>query len=388
VADILVTHPQLTFGGSEAMVLWTIQALRGDHEITLATTDRASLAELNGFAGTDLSSRDLRTELAPEPFPLSAIDRFDAVRGRLFERRCRTLAYDHDLTICGYNPLRVPGPAIQMIADFSFAEAVRGELTADRTGLERAWTDGSPLRAAYLAALDALLPLPEDDWTRDVVLANSRWSQTILEDRLGVDAELLYPPVPPFQEPDDIEPRELGFVALGRVVREKRTHVAIEILDQLRERGHDVELTIVGPSGEPSYGQRIRQMVDERGDWIRWPGRVSEDTKRRLLAENPYAISGRRREPFGIAVAEVLQAGCIPFVPDEGGQTEIVDDDRLTYASPSEVVDRIEAVLTDETLRSTLQDSLDERRGRFSADRYRREIQATVDRTLKEAASP
>jgi len=129
-------------------------------------------------------------------------------------------------------------------------------------------------------------------------------------------------------------------------------------------------------------------MVDERGGWIRWPGRVSEDTKRRRLAENPYAISGRRREPFGIAVAEVLQAGCIPFVPDEGGQTEIVDDDRLTYASPSEAVDRIEAVLTDETLRSTLQDGLDERRGRFSADRYRREIQTTVDRTLKEAASP
>jgi len=388
MAKILVTHPRLGFGGSEATVLWTVQALCGQHDVTLLTTEAEDLDQLNDFAGTDLADSDFELRRTPHPIPLDRVDRFAELKGRLFARACRREAKEHDLTISGYNVTRVNSPAIQMIADFSFLSHIRQQVTVQRSGLEQAWTGRRGLGALYRGLLDVLLPRPGLDWTQNTVVANSRWTRAILQDHLDVEAEVIYPPVPPAPTTEGVEDRELGFVALGRVVQEKRTHLAVEILQSVRDAGYPVELTILGPEGEPDYGAELRATVDARGDWVEWRGRVSEQEKRRQLAKNPYAIATRSHEPFGIAVAEVLQAGCIPFVPDEGGQTEIVDDDRLMYDSPTEAVDRIEAVITDEDLRSTLEHALDERRGRFSADRYQREIAATADRTLKEASSP
>jgi glycosyltransferase involved in cell wall biosynthesis len=40
-----------------------------------------------------------------------------------------------------------------------------------------------------------------------------------------------------------------------------------------------------------------------------------------------YGIHGMLDEHFGMAPAELAAAGCIVFVPNDGGQVEIVDDD-------------------------------------------------------------
>ena len=52
---VAVVPPMLVpGGGSEAGAMWTVQALRDDHEVTLVTTGRPDLAALDRSCGTSL----------------------------------------------------------------------------------------------------------------------------------------------------------------------------------------------------------------------------------------------------------------------------------------------------------------------------------------------
>jgi hypothetical protein len=92
------------------------------------------------------------------------------------------------------------------------------------------------------------------------------------------------------------------------------------------------------------------------------------------------------REHFGIAVAEMVKAGCIVFTPNSGGQVEIVGkDDRLTYDSDEQAVEKITAVLGDASRQRTLVEHLAGCASCFSADRFVREIRAVVGEVAEES---
>ena len=74
-------------------------------------------------------------------------------------------------------------------------------------------------------------------------------------------------------------------------------------------------------------------------------GPVQGDAKRALLRGHRFGIHCRSHEPFGIAVAELAAAGCVTFVPDGGGQVEIVDHPDLIYTSPEAAIEKIDISL-------------------------------------------
>jgi glycosyltransferase involved in cell wall biosynthesis len=99
-----------------------------------------------------------------------------------------------------------------------------------------------------------------------------------------------------------------------------------------------------------------------------------------VLAAHKYGIHGMRAEPFGIAVAEMVNAGCIVFVPDDGGMVEIVGDcQELTYRTPSDAVAKIAAVVRDPERQRTLSRDLSARRVRFSTTRFMQQMRSVVD---------
>ena len=63
--------------------------------------------------------------------------------------------------------------------------------------------------------------------------------------------------------------------------------------------------------------------------WIVAEGPLTGKAKRELLREYGYGIHGRLREPFGIAVAEMVKAGCIPLFPPKADQAEMWKSRRL-----------------------------------------------------------
>jgi glycosyltransferase involved in cell wall biosynthesis len=80
-----------------------------------------------------------------------------------------------------------------------------------------------------------------------------------------------------------------------------------------------------------------------------------------------------------MAPAELVRAGAIVWVPNGGGQTEIVGHEPgLVFDSDAEAVRKISAVLIDPTEQGRLRQRLAERAEAFSTDRFVREVRDIV----------
>jgi len=125
-------------------------------------------------------------------------------------------------------------------------------------------------------------------------------------------------------------------------------------------------------------------LCGENREWVFMEEGIDSQAKSQMMAGHKYGLSGRENEPFGIAVAELAKAGCIVFVPNAGGQVEIVNHPALIYESDDEAVRKIEAVLADSTLATILRTHLVEGSNRFSVDSFRRGIRKIVIEFLQE----
>jgi len=387
---LLVTHPWMGRGGSEATAMWTLQALQDDCELTFATASPMDWAELNAVFGTRVDPARLVCLRAPRLPGVDSPLRLAYAQTRLFQRWCRRLAPAYDLCLSAYNPLDFGRPGVQVIGDFSFSETMRKRLYV-QSEAELRHRDG-PLRRTYLAFGRALggpeRPLSERG---DLVLANSAWSARQLEEHFGlVGCPVLHPPVvlpAPARSgpvPDgggggetaatsvtEVPARDpLGFACLGRVVPEKEIERIVAILKAVRAAGPPVTLRLVGRFGDDAYSERIRALVEAEGDWIRCEGFLTLTEKQALFTSLSFALHACRIEAFGIAVAEMASLGCVPLVPDTGGAGEIVPHSELKYGSEEEAVARILALIENPERVAELRSALVQSVARFSPEHY------------------
>lgn len=362
---IAIGHDALGIGGSEALVLWGLTALRGMGELTLLTAAPVELDRLNRHYGTDLRPGDFRVSMAPR-WRNRLLGHGGALRRGLFQRHVLEVARHFDLCISGYNFTDFGKPALQFVGDFLFDDALRGEFDPSPPGARSLVYDRPLIRRSYLAFTRWVGGRSgyagADDW----IIANSRWTAEVLRARRGIACRgVLYPPVvcPPAAVP--WEQRDDTFVCLGRVSHEKRIERVIEIVRRVRARGHDVNLVVVGPVGHDAYGQLIARLARESGGWCRAVGGKSGHDKFNLLSRCRWALHGRRGEAFGIAVAEQVLSGCLPFVPDDAGPAEIVGDPALCYHDETDAVEKIDAVLRDRHRQARLRAHLAMQADRF-----------------------
>jgi glycosyltransferase involved in cell wall biosynthesis len=195
---------------------------------------------------------------------------------------------------------------------------------------------------------------------------------------------LLYPPVIGEFPEVPFEERETGFVCLGRMVPEKRVEVAIEIVNRVRCSGHpEVHLHLVGAIDHSAYGRGLRRLCARYNDWVFSEGTLIGESKKRLLAGHRYGIHAREKEPFGIAVAELVKAGCIAFVPNDGGQVEIVNHPALTYTSVEEAAKKILTVLDSTELQHSLRLHLSTAGRQFSVEAFQNGLMEATAAFLK-----
>ena len=84
-----------------------------------------------------------------------------------------------------------------------------------------------------------------------------------------------------------------------------------------------------------------------------------------------------------MAVAEMVRAGCIPFVHNSGGPPEIVGhDSRLIYESEDEAAQKIMQVLGDPAAQEDIRQRLALRKDLYSVETFVRAIRAEVARAL------
>lgn len=373
---VAVVHPRLVpGGGSEACAMWTLQALQDDHRLTLITMGRPDLAEMNRTYGTNVDTAGV--DIRSLRIPLGTRERFDALRGARLARYCRRHAGSFDAMISAYNVMDFGAAGIQLIADFSFDDALRRELHAEGGAGGGPFYGASLPRSLYLGIARALSGDRKDGWKRNLTLANSRWTRDLLKERFGIDAGVVYPPVVggyPFVPWED---REEGFVVMARLVPEKGIRLVIEILYEVR-REHPVHLHILGRRERSAHARDIERLCRHNSGWVHLEGEVYGPKKAEFLAGHKYGISGCRSEAFGLAVAEMVKAGMIVWVPDGGGQTEIAAHPGLVYSGPGRAVSLIRTALGDPAAAAALREHLAVQAGLFSSGRFAAEMNAAV----------
>jgi glycosyltransferase involved in cell wall biosynthesis len=386
---VAISHICMRRGGSEAAAMWAIQALKDDYNVTLLTAGEVSLQELNDYYGTRVATSEFHVLRYVWPRCLRLGRGLDALRGALFERFCRRVAGQFDVLFSAYNPYDYGVPAIHRVADFCWDPMLIRDLARSASCDSESPPEPSWLRSAYWRIARRYgRPSGRDLFAGDdLMLANSAWTAGLLKDRHGArKVHVLHPPVACHIGTNVSSMREPGFVCLGRIVPEKKLERIIDILARVRARGHDLRLYVVGEITATPYAQRISKLCHENNHWICVTGQLAGNAKRDLLSRQAFGIHARIDEAFGIAVAEMVQAGMIPFVHSQGGPAEIVARPELLYSDAEDAVEKIDRVLRNPRQQRELEQHVRRQGERFSTNAYMSGVRRVVGDFLSDRA--
>jgi glycosyltransferase involved in cell wall biosynthesis len=373
---VVIGHPYIGRGGSESIVMWLIEALKQDFEVTVMTTGGWDLAALNAFYGTAVGEDEVALRLAAVPF-LVRNRSAAALRGSCYQRFARQIAGDYDVRLSAYNMTDWGLPAVHFIADFGWSREIRDRLDPQSPGF--IYRDTIARRVYLRIAAAYGRPSGRNVLRDDLLIANSQWTDALVEEHCGMKCStVVYPPVCAEFPVVPWEEKEQAFVMIGRIAPEKQVENAIAILEAVRQRGHTIRLHLCGQIENDLYGQRIEQLCREHADWIVPEGRVSGAKKAQILTHCRFGLQTRAAEPFGISVAELVKAGAITFASAGGGQAEILQHSDLLFSSVDDAVEKIIPVLDNPSIQSTLRAHLANQAQRFSAQSFVHGVRALI----------
>jgi glycosyltransferase involved in cell wall biosynthesis len=374
---VAVVHPYLRAGGgSEARALWCTQALKDKYDVSLVSMGKIDLSVLNYCYGTQLNSDEIQLI----SLPLSRIirHRFDSLRSYYLAGYCRQHSHKYDLMISAYNIMDFGKKGIQFIADFSFDDQLRRTFDKNPEGWMGLLYSESFLRKMYLRLGERIAGGSHYGWEKNITIANSNWSRQVLNEVFNLNVQTIYPPVADEYPTIPWENRENGFICLGRLVPEKGIDRIISILIEVKKKIPGIHLHIIGRKENQAYFKKIAKQCAVHKTWISLEEGIYGQEKLAAIAGHRYGIHGRPVEPFGIAAAEMAKAGCIVWVPDKGGQREIVDHPDLIY-NENNAVDKIVSVLNDSKKQTVLRSHLAAHSQRFSKEIFVEQVRRMVD---------
>lgn len=372
---LLFLEPKIEpYGGAICVAGWALQALKDDWDVTILTAQAPDFDGMNLRFGTRLQPGDFTVHKLP--FPLSQVERLDpdpfSIQPHVFLMRyARKLAGKTDVMVSTCDEVDFGTPGIQYVHYPYMAKHV--------PALERA--DSMSRSEKFLGLLNgrfrpwmAISGISLAGIRRNRTLTNSSWTAARVEETYGIRADVIYPPVV-WTGPDRCwSERTDSFVSLGRLSPEKRYLEIIDVLQSVRDRGHAVEYDIIGTPdlvAGRAYVEKIEQRISRTSGWVRLRKSISRAELEETVSRCRYGIHGMDGEHFGIAVAELVRAGCIVFVPDSGGQVEIVGEHAcLRYRSDDDAIEKICGVLESPAEQSRLLDALKVRAGLFSEEHF------------------
>jgi glycosyltransferase involved in cell wall biosynthesis len=373
MARVAVFHNTLDFrGGADVVCLEACAALASEHDVTLYTvsqTDPNALAAkfdvpFDASVVQPPGSRAIAGALASVG---STVGPQLAARTAFLHAFFRGHADAYDAALSTANEVSLPLPSVQYVHFPQFHLDRTSE--ADPGRLDWLWS--------RLAAPAPDEPSRADRPGRTRLVANSSWTADVVDDIYGERPAVCHPPVDPIPG-RDWDDRDDGVLVLGRIAPDKHVLDAIGVVDDLRDRGYDLDCHVVG-SAPPAYTEYVHRV--ERASAAREHVTLETDVDRErildLLGRYRFGLNMKRTEHFGMAVAEYVAAGVLPFAPDDGGQVDVLaGDDRLLFTDADEAVARI-ADAIDADRRPFLP------RDRFERDRFASDIREHVAAILQ-----
>jgi glycosyltransferase involved in cell wall biosynthesis len=370
---VLLVQPSMQPpGGGNGVAAWMLQALAADHDVTVLSWWPVDVAPINRFFGTALRPGSFATHvvpaswrLMPDSLPVPAA----LLRSGLLMRYTRRMTDGFDVIVGVHNETDYGRRGIQYVHYPTYLRP--------RPAVDLRWYHGYlPLLGAYYAAADRLADFSLERMKANLTLANSNWTAARVRDFLGIEVSTLYPPVLAATPQAPWHERRRGFVAMGRISPEKEYERVMRILGRVRTHAPDLTLTIIGTwdAKAQRYYQSLAALaasLDPGGTWISFRRNLSRDDVQTALTTTRYGIHGMREEHFGMAAAEMVRAGMIVWVPDGGGQVEIVGDaPRLRFATDDDAVDAILSVINHPSEEARLREHLAVHGERYGTERF------------------
>jgi len=375
---LLLVHPGLNPpGGGNAVGAWALQALVETYDVTLVAWRRFDLEKINAHFGTSLKPGQFKVCFFPQIlarlidwFPMSLA----LLEGGLLHRYARRIRrrMGVPVALCSQNEADLGAPAIQYV---HFPWAAMPRPTQDLRPIHRVPGFVTLYRAlAIIIGGDSMARIKANR-----TLANSGFMAALVHRVHGIDATVLYPPVPGDFPDVDWSARENGVVAIGRFSGEKHQLQAVEVVAAARAQGADLQLHLVGSIDDPVYSQALFDTQRRHSHWMHIHVDLPRDAMLRLVAGQRYGLHMMRDEHFGIAVAELQRAGCVTFAHDSGGPREILGGDApLLFSDEAEAVKKLVRVVGDTDLQRELRSGVSERKGLFTAERFCVELRRHV----------
>jgi len=362
---IAVIMPSFMGGGAEEVCVWVLDALKDEYDISLFTFTNVGFDVLNDIYGTNILKKDIKI-ICPFSKKSSklikyifdniysvAISYFFPIFQHLVMRYFKQFNDGFDLPISLFNEMDMGKAGIQYIHDVGFVLGGR-----------------IPQKISNFS------------WNvmkKNITITNSFWMAKKIQKKYNINTKVIYPPI---KEDFPIIPwrkKENGFVCSGRLVKQKKIHEIINTLIKVRKKGYDVHLHITGCEGNPKYEREIKRLQKENSSWIFLNKGLSRKEYCEILARHKYGIH-MRKEAFGIVIAEMVKAGCIPFVRSEGGQIEIIGKNKLIMFNDSkEAVKKIIEILSNEEKQKKLFNFLNRRAKLFNKERFTKDVQKIVN---------
>lgn len=372
---VLLVQPSLDPpGGGNLVAAWMLEALRDEHALSLLSWAPPDLDACNRHYGTSLGPGDFALHCVPAtarrlarltPTPMGLL------KDTYLVRRSAALADRHDVVMTCNNEADFGCRGIQYVH--------YPKVAMTRPAVDLHWYHAS----ATLLELYRRLSLRVGRFSAarmkaNLTLVNSGYIGAQVRALHGIEPVVLHPPVPGEFPAVPWDERENAFVCVGRFSPEKRIDVVVDIVRRVRAGGDDVGLHVVGVPDDRRHARLVRDLA-ARHRWVQLHVDLARDDLLRLVAHQRWGIHAMVDEHFGIAVAEMVRAGCVVFVPDSGGSAEIVGaEPGLCWGGTEDAVLKIQAVLRDPTRASALRGRLAERAALFSTERFCRELRALV----------
>jgi glycosyltransferase involved in cell wall biosynthesis len=353
---------------------WTLQVLQEEHDTILYCVKMPDFARVDDRYGTKLSERPPKVVLPSKrwawlrmiwPGKGVLMKQSLAVRDLLrIDRR-----FHPSIWVTTNNEMPMPKPGLQYI---HWPDVTR----TSRMGTSRMAAppvDWSWLRlTVWLMLQNISLKMgmrlaAMADTHRSV--SNSKWTVRTLLPTGGREVGLIYPPVPPFPPGLPWEQRAERVVCLGRWNPLKRMDVVVDIVRRARLAGaSNLHLAFAG-FWDATVSEREAVMKQCGGlDWIEWHEGLGREDLQELVGSSRYGLHAMIDEHFGIAIAEMMTAGCVVFAHDSGGPPEILVDRRQVYADAEDGGRILHEVCSSPALQAELHQAARPRGMRFSPE--------------------
>ena len=331
----LLVHPDLAvLGGAEAYALALERELcRSGYEV-----DRFDVASISAHAESYLLKLMLRVAMLGNGLAL--------LKYALVLRELPRAGRDYDLVVYSYGEGREVDTAALLVCHAPALFSTDAE-ALEWLGVDTRGRLSLCLRRLYVRFCRALVggepTFRVSDRQRTV--ANSRWTAERLP-RSVDDVRVLYPKVEALQPRPDIERLPLEVMTLGRLVRNKRLEDVIEACGLLQGRGLRVRLNILG-SGNGPYVSELTALCRQH-EWISLEVGPSRERIADVAARCSFGVHAYRHEHFGIAVAEMISAGCLPLVFDGGGVAELVANSVLRFSDVASAANSLQKLIEED----------------------------------------